>query len=64
MATTDRGIISSIDIVIGSAPPLVVVSVVSLRPCGTQSIAPGSDDYLRSKDNPFTSEIEGAEDSL
>ena len=64
MSTTGCGISPSTGGVVGSAPPVVVESVLSLRPCGTHLTAVGSGDYLRSEDNPFLSEIEGAEDSL
>ena len=53
VATIDRGICSSIGGVVGSAPPVVAVSVVSLCPCGTQLTVAGSGDYLRPEDNPF-----------
>ena len=64
VSTTDRGIYSSTGGVLGSAPPVVAEFVVSLRPYGTHFTATGSGDYLRLEDNPFPSEIEGAEDSL
>ena len=46
VATTNRRICSSTGGVVGSTPPVVVVSVVSLCPCGMQSTAAGSGDYL------------------
>ena len=64
VSTTNRRICSSRGGVLGSVPSVVAESVVPLRPCGTHSTAVGSGDYLRPKDNPFPSEIEGAEDSL
>ena len=44
--TTGRGISPSTGGVVGSALPVVVESVLSLRPCGTHSTAVGSGDYL------------------
>ena len=64
MSTTGRGISRSTRGVVGFVPPIVAESIVSLCPCGTHSTAIGSGDYLRPEDNPFHSEIEGAEDSL
>ena len=64
MSTTDRGICSLTSGDVGSVPPVVAISVVSLRPCGTHSTTPGSGNYLRPEDNPFALQIEGAKDSL
>ena len=64
VSTTDCGISPSTGGVVGFAPPVVVEFVLSLRLCGTHSTTAGSGDYLRPEDNPFPSEIEGAEDSL
>ena len=64
VSTTDRGICSSRGGVLGSLPPVVAEFVVPLRPCGMHSTTVGSGDYPRPEDNPFPSEIEGAEDSL
>ena len=64
MATIDHGICSSTSGVVASMPLIVAVSMVSLHPCGTQSTAVGSGDYLRPEDNPFALQIERAEDSL
>ena len=46
VSTTDRGICSSTGGVVGSAPHVVAISVVSLCSCGTQSTVAGSGDYL------------------
>ena len=64
MSTTDHRICSSRGGVLGSMPLVVAKSVVLLCPCGMHSTTIGNGDYLRPKDNPFPSEIEGAEDSL
>ena len=62
--TTGRGISPLTGGVVGSALPIVVESVLSLRLCGTHLTAVGSGDYLQPEDNPLPSEIEGAKDSL
>ena len=46
VSTTDRGICSLTGGVVGSAQPVVVESIVSLRLCGTHSTVAGSGDYL------------------
>ena len=57
--TTGRGISPSTGGVVGSALPVVVESVLFLRPCGTHSTAVGSGDYLRPEDNPFLWRLRG-----
>ena len=64
MATTNRGICSLTGSVVASVPPVAAISIVSLCPCGTQSIAARSGDYLRPEDNPFAMQIQRAKDSL